>query len=355
MRIFVYEYLCSGILANQPAAASLHREGLAMLAAVSGDLSRCPGIELLTLLDPALLTCASIWPPNLVARPVRGPEQEREAFHELTRQADAAFLIAPEFDDLLWQRCRWVEDLGVPLLGPGSAAVRQTGDKLELARFWQQAGVSTPDCWTSAEAVAQVSTLPWPRVLKPRHGAGSQATFLAHNQDAFSSCLAQARAEGWQGELVVQPYAAGMPASVALLIGARQTLALPAARQHLSADGRFHYQGGCLPLPAEEDQRVRRLALQAVRPVKGLRGYVGVDLVLGEAEDGSEDRAIEINPRLTTSYVGLRALADFNLAAALLAVLSGAPVPDGPWRSGPIQFRADGCAAADNPSWQREG
>ena len=35
----------------------------------------------------------------------------------------------------------------------------------------------------------------------------------------------------------------------------------------------------------------------------------------------SGDRVIEINPRLTTSYVGLRALARFNLAEALLAVI----------------------------------
>ena len=34
-------------------------------------------------------------------------------------------------------------------------------------------------------------------------------------------------------------------------------------------------------------------------------------------------QVIEINPRLTTSYVGLRALASCNLAAALLNVVAG--------------------------------
>ena len=41
------------------------------------------------------------------------------------------------------------------------------------------------------------------------------------------------------------------------------------------------------------------------------------------ADDGSGDYVIEINPRLTTSYVGLRALARTNLAAAMLAVVAG--------------------------------
>ena len=54
-----------------------------------------------------------------------------------------------------------------------------------------------------------------------------------------------------------------------------------------------------------------------------LRGYVGVDLVLGPAEDGSRDVVLEVNPRLTTSYVGLSCLAKGNLAAEMLAAAEG--------------------------------
>jgi hypothetical protein len=46
---------------------------------------------------------------------------------------------------------------------------------------------------------------------------------------------------------------------------------------------------------------------------------------LGSNTDGRDDVVVEINPRLTTSYVGLRAAAaaDANLAAAILAVCQG--------------------------------
>jgi predicted ATP-grasp superfamily ATP-dependent carboligase len=57
---------------------------------------------------------------------------------------------------------------------------------------------------------------------------------------------------------------------------------------------------------------------QAVRAILGLQGYVGVDLILGKGEDGALDQVIEINPRVTTSYVGLRALAKTNLAKAMM-------------------------------------
>jgi predicted ATP-grasp superfamily ATP-dependent carboligase len=70
-------------------------------------------------------------------------------------------------------------------------------------------------------------------------------------------------------------------------------------------------------------------------------GYVGVDLVLGEADDGKDDVVIEVNPRLTTSYVGLRRLVCGNLAAAMLAAARGQPVALS-FAAGRVVFDADG-------------
>jgi predicted ATP-grasp superfamily ATP-dependent carboligase len=63
-------------------------------------------------------------------------------------------------------------------------------------------------------------------------------------------------------------------------------------------------------------------ALAALPPANG---YVGIDLILGDATDGSQDVVIEINPRLTTSYVALRQHYRTNLAAAMLQVIAGQP------------------------------
>ena len=77
----------------------------------------------------------------------------------------------------------------------------------------------------------------------------------------------------------------------------------------MSDDGRFVYLGGSLPLPHALASRATRLAQQAVAALPDPLGYVGVDLVLGADADGADDYVIEINPRLTTSYIGLRAAA----------------------------------------------
>ena len=55
-----------------------------------------------------------------------------------------------------------------------------------------------------------------------------------------------------------------------------------------------------------------------------------------------ETRAIEINPRLTTSYVGLRALADFNIAEAMLRAANGQPFEALKWKPGRVRFGPEG-------------
>jgi predicted ATP-grasp superfamily ATP-dependent carboligase len=70
-------------------------------------------------------------------------------------------------------------------------------------------------------------------------------------------------------------------------------------------------------------QRARDLANRALAALPATTGYVGIDMVLGREPDGSDDAVIEVNPRLTTSYVGLRAAARTNLAEAMCQAARG--------------------------------
>ncbi len=161
----------------------------------------------------------------------------------------------------------------------------------------------------------------------------------------LKSCLKQAREEETLGDLLLQPWIPGIPASVALLVGQNCYVCLPPAFQHLSTDGRFHYLGGSLPLPPALAQRASWLAERAVACVPGLRGYVGVDLVLGKTE--AADWIIEINPRLTTSYIGLRALAETNLAEALLQTALKNRMPSLVWKNRTARFTAAGQVSVE--------
>jgi predicted ATP-grasp superfamily ATP-dependent carboligase len=336
MRIFLYEFTCSPVHDLHQAWQPLRAEGRAMLAALSADFKRVPGVEVITL--------PSQTSPQPGADDDHLDGQEEAIFRRLARLADYTLVVAPESDGILRTRCRWVEDAGGRLLGPSSVAVELAGDKLALAEHLRGHGVPTPSTW--AWRLPGPPGLRFPAVWKPRDGTGSQATFLAATPQELAACAARARDEGWRGRAVVQPFAPGRPASVAFLIGPAATLALPPASQALSGDGRFHYRGGTVPLPPALAERAVRVGRQAVGAVPGLRGYVGVDVVLGEPADGSADWVIEVNPRLTTSYVGLRALAQGNLAEVMLRAVQGQPVPALPWRDGAVHFYPDGRVSA---------
>jgi len=335
MRLFVYEYLTAHLHHNP--TGSLRDEGWAMLSAVTEDFARIPGSEVCTILSSH---CAAASAGCSVERFDEG--EEESTFRRLAGCADLTLVIAPEFDNLLLRRCHWVEDSGGRLLGPTSAAVALTADKLALARHLFARNIPTP---ATVLATADPPCFSYPVVCKPRYGAGSQAVFLVRNREEWPSIVAAARREAGYQELLCQPFLPGRAASVAFLIGPAQVLPLVPTAQHLSDDGRFHYQGGSLPLPSALAERAERTARRAVESVPGLNGYVGVDLVLGTDPSEMDDAVIEINPRLTTSYVGLRALAECNLAEAMVAIAQGGKPPPLCWRTGAVTFWADG-------SWQ---
>ena len=151
-------------------------------------------------------------------------------------------------------------------------------------------------------------------------GAGSQETYLIRDPEQFATLRPMlATTFGKDGSLaIVQPYLAGEALSVAAIVGggSRSVEVFPVGRQHLSDDGRFHYQGGTIPVPVPNLATAERLVRDVCRSIPGLAGYIGFDLIL--TPDARRLVVVEANPRLTTAYLGYRALAKENLAVRIL-------------------------------------
>jgi hypothetical protein len=78
------------------------------------------------------------------------------------------------------------------------------------------------------------------------------------------------------------------------------------------------------------------LIRRAGAAIGGLRGYIGFDLIC----TANGPLLVEINPRLTTSYIGYRELATANLAEWIVNRHSQ-PIEPG-WGSGVVEFSCDG-------------
>ena len=282
--------------------------------------------------------------PNVTVRTLEldpHSSEEQSAFLREVQSSTFTLVIAPELDGELLRRCDWVREAGGQLMGCDHHSMALTSDKLALARRWTDAGVPTPRTTSFRDGLQ--THLRFPLVCKPIHGAGSTATFRIDTHNQLIHFRDNDLFEGFDIEsLLLQEFVTGRAVSVAFLVGSRVALPLLPTFQILSQDGRFRYQGGETPIPINLAERAVQLGRRAIDAVEGLLGYVGVDLVLGEAADGTDDFAIEINPRLTTSYVGLRQLANFNIAQAMRDVVLGNPRPLMDWKPERVRFHVDG-------------
>jgi hypothetical protein len=319
--MFVHEYFTGGGTYSDPTATGpescIVGEGAAMVTALACDFQAIPGTEVVVLRDARLPDWPLAAGSSIV---IHNARQERDAFVELARQCDATVIIAPEPDQALLERTRWAEAVGARLLCPDSEFVAIAADKNRTAGLLSRHGVPVPTGIAFQPGTPLPSGFLYPAVLKPADGAGSVGV---QRLDGPASPYDAAQL-GSSARL--ETLCPGIPASIAVLCGPGGPQTLPPCLQRLSEDGRFKYLGGSAPIEAGLAQRAQRLAHAALTGMPATQGYVGIDLVLGPAEDGSADVVVEINPRLTTSYVGLRQLLKTNLAAAMIEAAAGRPV-----------------------------
>jgi tyramine---L-glutamate ligase len=314
MHFFLYEWCTGGGLVNEPGAlpTSLVREGVTMAGSLAADLARIPGAKVSALRDPRVVQL-NLHGGDIID--VQSSAEHLDEFERLASIADATIVIAPEFDGILFKAARRVVECGGKLASPLPEFVRLTADKHKTCTRLAAAGVQVPRGIVLEPEQKLPADFSYPAVLKPVEGAGSQDTQLvaSHHDDPPPYA--------WPRRLeLFQP---GLAASVSFLCGPAGRVPLKPCRQRLSEDGRLRYRGGELPLAAGLNERAVELGAKALAALPPAIGYVGIDLILGRDPAGSEDFVIEVNPRLTTSYVGLRAAAKSNLAEAMLQVARG--------------------------------
>jgi len=355
LRIFIYEFTTGGgllALGQNALLAGLVAEGRAMVAALAADFAAIEHLDVMFLADRRL-TAKQIEVGR--AHVVSNCDEANAAFDRLAADADWTVVIAPETGGHLLGYCRRVVELGGRLLGPPPELVAIAADKQTTSQHLAAAGVRVPQGVAWAVGPPWPDDFPYPAIWKPRDGAGSQGLHYVPGADPCSasqeirtpakdeSSFWQAPGEGW-----LERYCPGLPASVSVLCGPNGVTTLAPCRQLLTDDGRFRYIGGSIVMEPALAERATKLAAEAVASLPEPRGYLGVDLVLGPGAGGDADFVIEINPRLTTSYVGLRAACESNLAEAMLAIAQGQAFTVH-FRNQPLRFTADGKVVKMTP------
>ena len=71
-----------------------------------------------------------------------------------------------------------------------------------------------------------------------------------------------------------------------------------------------------LPYNHKLKEEAFKISKKAIENIKGIKGFIGVDLILND-----EVTFIEINSRFTTPYIGLKEIININIGDTILKLL----------------------------------
>jgi predicted ATP-grasp superfamily ATP-dependent carboligase len=289
-------------------------QGYAMLESAVKDFAAL-GTSVKTILD------YRVKPEPLSAEVVWCYEEDdfKHKLASLSKNVDYLLLIAPEhlLPSLL-------EELDSDkLLNSTPESIREVSDKCRLAKRLAQIGLDVPEsrCFegrVDAEALKSASKeIGYPAAIKPTIAAGCEGLSVVYGEEELEAAYAKACRSDPSGSVIIQRWYEGVPASVSLIVSEHKIQPLSLNRQIIKIGApkeNSAYLGGVVPLPHHLSREALTAASKAVAAFSGLRGYVGVDLVLTDRKP----IVLEINPRLTVSYVGLSRVLEGGVARMMV-------------------------------------
>ncbi len=322
MRIIVYEYISGGGYAGQPIPSSVLTEGFGMLRTIVSDF-KAAGHEITVFLDERI---SKLNPPMSAdyTVPIIYSHEPATFLANIAKINDAVFIIAPETNHLLQSFADLVEKTNKISLNCDSSSIQNVADKIVLYQILEKNGLPIPktivlDVKNDLTKIRQYvpSVLCYPLVFKPADGVGCNGLSIIKEESQIVKAVEKIRNEFLKDHFIIQEYVAGEPASVSLICTKDKALAISLNHQTIKLgtpkEG-SSYEGGAVPFNHPLKHDAFAVAEKVVRCFAGFRGYVGVDLVL------TKDKVfvVDVNPRLTTSFVGLTRVVNFNIAQAIV-------------------------------------
>ena len=322
MRLLIYEHVSGGGFANEPIPGGVLSEGFGMLRTLISDF-KAAGHYITTTLDSRL---ARLNPPlgaDFIV-PVFSSREVQVAIRKVSASADAAHVIAPETEGALQSLVESVEHTGVASLNCPASTIGKVVDKVVLQASLKKLGVPTPETimFSVADGVEEIkraihAKLNFPLIFKPSNDVGCRGLSVVKNENQVAGAVGKIKRESPSKFFLAQELIKGAAASVSLVSTGSEAVSISLNRQDVTigeAEAISSYSGGLVPFDQPLRPRAFAVAEKIVKSFQDLRGYVGVDLILTE----EEAVAIEVNPRLTTSYIGLRRVVNFNPAQAIV-------------------------------------
>ncbi len=302
MKVLIFEYITGGGMVDAVLPHSLVQEGDMMLASAASDFAELPDVHVSVLRDYRLSIDKEI-----VESIIINPQDSCvKKIKNLTEQFDALLVIAPETDGILYSLCNEFSHCGFLLLNSTSFALQITGNKYSTYRYFKEHGIPQIPTYRLHE-LNDLCTDKY--VLKPVDGVGCEGLRLFSNISMLEKELLSCGGNS----LIAQPFINGKHVSLSLMCWNGECILLCANEQNIvEQEGNLKLLG--CKTNALDNAEFNTLSKKIIKAIPGLRGYIGIDVLV----TNEQILLVEINPRLTTSYVGIKSALGFNPAAMML-------------------------------------
>jgi predicted ATP-grasp superfamily ATP-dependent carboligase len=243
-----------------------------------------------------------------------------QKFKALIKDCQYIFIIAPEFSNILYNFTKIAEDMGKTLLSMNSAPILLGSSKFRTYKFFKSSGVLTPmtfyiknldNKFNVEGARKSYHLLQSPAILKPDDSVGAESIYLIKNRGEFEK-FANEEIQYLDGnrDYILQKYVRGTDLSASIIKQGNRVIILSINSQKIKlVKNKIKYLGGMTP--SEHSEQIKRELIKVTENLNlsKFKGCFGIDFI--RTPEG-KIYLIEINPRLTTSYIGIRSVAKAN-------------------------------------------
>jgi tyramine---L-glutamate ligase len=310
--IFVCEFITAGGLNHHTLPQSLLDQGEAMRDALLRDLSDL-SYQIVTAVDARLTKPSDCH----VCYEIQAEDDAWQKWAEIINRVDAVWLIAPETDGDLAKLTALALQQNKIILGCGLSAINVCSSKLATHLLLKQSSVKTVETYTYVEW-PKTSGIRW--LAKPSDGAGCEQTVCFDTVKSLSQWLLQHQCTETH---VIQPYLDGTAGSISCVMHQGKVHVLSCNQQLITLENNvLNYQGCVVNGMRQHWEKLVMLANKIAQLMPDLAGYIGIDVIVSDNEQEETITVIEINPRLTTSYIALREATGYNTAEHIINTLT---------------------------------
>ena len=190
--------------------------------------------------------------------------------------------------------------------------------KIDPRGYWKRAIENLHEKWQAEDPLT-----PLKLIIKPLVGVDCEDIVIIEDIKDLSYDLEQIFPPG--SRIIVQEYIEGTDISVSLISDGKKAIPISLNQQFVELkNNKGTYEGGKLPYESKYEQEAFEIATKAVEAIDGIKGFVGVDLLINADEkDIYSVYLLEINSRFTTPYVGLSKVANFNIGKSIIELIDG--------------------------------